>query len=187
MSEHREFHYRLPQRIGGWRPGSHRGSSLGAGQEFVSHMRLYDRPDPTPARSASQPAEHSAGMAGPGESPTGQHSSACGRGCFGVDELRVHSAASWMLLPSLLRRWGKAHSGWAMHSECWRLTRVSGRTCSCPRWSAVELGETMAALLGRLRRCGRRCGWDCTTRCNTWPGDTGWCLLFRTSTGHWRG
>lgn len=46
MSEHREFHYRLPHRIGGWRPGSHRGSSLGAGQEFVSHMRLYDRPDP---------------------------------------------------------------------------------------------------------------------------------------------
>ena len=46
MSEHREFHYRLPQRIGGWRPGSHRGSSLGAGQEFVAHMRLYDRPDP---------------------------------------------------------------------------------------------------------------------------------------------
>jgi uncharacterized protein (DUF58 family) len=46
VSEHREFHYRLPQRIGGWRPGSHRGSSLGAGQEFVSHMRLYDRPDP---------------------------------------------------------------------------------------------------------------------------------------------
>jgi len=46
MSEHREFHYRLPQRIGGWRPGSHRGSTLGAGQEFVSHMRLYDRPDP---------------------------------------------------------------------------------------------------------------------------------------------
>jgi uncharacterized protein (DUF58 family) len=46
VSEHRQFHYRLPQRIGGWRPGSHRGSSLGAGQEFVSHMRLYDRPDP---------------------------------------------------------------------------------------------------------------------------------------------
>jgi uncharacterized protein (DUF58 family) len=46
MSEHREFHYRLPHRSGGWRPGSHRGSSLGAGQEFVSHMRLYDRPDP---------------------------------------------------------------------------------------------------------------------------------------------
>jgi uncharacterized protein (DUF58 family) len=41
-----EFHYRLPRRVGGWRPGSHRGTSLGAGQEFVSHMRLYDRPDP---------------------------------------------------------------------------------------------------------------------------------------------
>jgi uncharacterized protein (DUF58 family) len=46
VSAPREFHYRLPQRIGGWRPGSHRGSSLGAGQEFVSHLRLYDRPDP---------------------------------------------------------------------------------------------------------------------------------------------
>jgi hypothetical protein len=46
VSQRREFHYRLPRRIGGWRPGSHRGSSLGAGQEFVSHMRLYDRPDP---------------------------------------------------------------------------------------------------------------------------------------------
>jgi uncharacterized protein (DUF58 family) len=42
----REFHYRLPQRSGGWRPGSHPGSSLGAGQEFVSHVSLYDRPDP---------------------------------------------------------------------------------------------------------------------------------------------
>jgi uncharacterized protein (DUF58 family) len=41
-----EFHYRLPQRSGGWRPGSHPGSSLGAGQEFVSHASLYDRPDP---------------------------------------------------------------------------------------------------------------------------------------------
>ena len=28
------------------RPGSHPGSSLGAGQEFVSHVSLYDRPDP---------------------------------------------------------------------------------------------------------------------------------------------
>ncbi len=41
-----EFHYRLPHRVGGWRPGSHRGSSLGAGLEFVSHMSLFDRPDP---------------------------------------------------------------------------------------------------------------------------------------------
>lgn len=46
MIEHREFHYRLPRRVGGWRPGAHRGTSLGAGQEFVSHQRLYDRPDP---------------------------------------------------------------------------------------------------------------------------------------------
>jgi uncharacterized protein (DUF58 family) len=41
-----EFHYRLPRRMGGWRPGSHPGSSLGSGQEFVSHMSLYARPDP---------------------------------------------------------------------------------------------------------------------------------------------
>jgi len=41
-----EFHYRLPYRVGSPRPGSHPGSSLGAGQEFVSHISLYDRPDP---------------------------------------------------------------------------------------------------------------------------------------------
>ena len=41
-----EFHYRLPERVGGHRFGSHRGSSLGAGQEFVSHVNLYHRPDP---------------------------------------------------------------------------------------------------------------------------------------------
>jgi uncharacterized protein (DUF58 family) len=46
MSTSREFHYRLPLRSGGWRPGSHPGSSLGAGHEFVSHVSLYDRPDP---------------------------------------------------------------------------------------------------------------------------------------------
>lgn len=46
MHAHDEFHYRLPSRTGGQRPGSHPGSSLGAGQEFVSHARLYDRPDP---------------------------------------------------------------------------------------------------------------------------------------------
>jgi hypothetical protein len=46
MSSSREFHYRLPRRSGGWRPGSHPGSSLGGGQEFVSHVSLYDRPDP---------------------------------------------------------------------------------------------------------------------------------------------
>ena len=41
-----EFHYRLRGRVSGQRPGSHPGSSIGAGQEFVSHMSLYDRPDP---------------------------------------------------------------------------------------------------------------------------------------------
>lgn len=46
MSAVQEFHYRLPYRVGSPRPGSHPGSSHGAGQEFVSHMSLYDRPDP---------------------------------------------------------------------------------------------------------------------------------------------
>jgi hypothetical protein len=44
--EPQEFHYRFPRRGGGWRQGSHAGSSLGLGQEFVSHRRLYDWPDP---------------------------------------------------------------------------------------------------------------------------------------------
>jgi hypothetical protein len=46
MATPQEFHYRLPSRVRGQRPGSHRGSSIGAGQEFVAHMSLYDRPDP---------------------------------------------------------------------------------------------------------------------------------------------
>lgn len=46
MSAAQEFHYRLPRRFGGWRPGSHPASSLGAGQEFVAHASLYRRPDP---------------------------------------------------------------------------------------------------------------------------------------------
>ncbi|PMS30521.1 DUF58 domain-containing protein [Paraburkholderia rhynchosiae] len=41
-----EFHYRLPMRASGFRPGSHRGSSFGAGQEFAMHGRLFDYPDP---------------------------------------------------------------------------------------------------------------------------------------------
>jgi hypothetical protein len=41
-----EFHYRFPDRVRGHRPGSHQALSTGAGQEFVSHARLYDRPDP---------------------------------------------------------------------------------------------------------------------------------------------
>src|SRR5689334_19156363 len=46
MAAPQEFRYRLPHRAGGQRPGSHPGSSLGAGMEFVAHMKLYDRPDP---------------------------------------------------------------------------------------------------------------------------------------------
>ena len=46
MNIEQAFHYRMPYRVGGQRPGSHRGSSLGVGQEFVSHMNLYERPDP---------------------------------------------------------------------------------------------------------------------------------------------
>lgn len=46
MSAPQEFHYRLSQRIGGHRPGSHAGTSLGAGLEFAAHMNLFDRPDP---------------------------------------------------------------------------------------------------------------------------------------------
>ena len=46
MDAPQEFHYRLPYRVGGWRPGAHPGTRFGAGQEFVSHMSLYDRPDP---------------------------------------------------------------------------------------------------------------------------------------------
>ncbi|MFL9961876.1 VWA domain-containing protein [Paraburkholderia sediminicola] len=41
-----EFHYRLPTRAGGARPGSHPGSSYGAGQQFAMHGRLFDYPDP---------------------------------------------------------------------------------------------------------------------------------------------
>ena len=46
MDAPREFHYRLPGRASGQRPGSHRGSSIGAGQEFVAHVSLFHRPDP---------------------------------------------------------------------------------------------------------------------------------------------
>ncbi len=46
MSAAQEFHYRLPQRVGGHRPGSHAGTALGAGLEFATHMSLLDRPDP---------------------------------------------------------------------------------------------------------------------------------------------
>ena len=41
-----EFHYRLPMRSGGFRPGAHRGSRFGTGHEFAMHGRLLDYPDP---------------------------------------------------------------------------------------------------------------------------------------------
>lgn len=41
-----EFHYRLSVAAGGFRPGAHPGTSLGAGQEFAAHARLFDHPDP---------------------------------------------------------------------------------------------------------------------------------------------
>lgn len=42
----REFHYRLGRRVGGYRPGFHAGLSVGTGQDFTAHARLYDNPDP---------------------------------------------------------------------------------------------------------------------------------------------
>lgn len=41
-----DFHYRLPARMGGYRPGSHPGTSRGSGQEFIAHSPLFSQPDP---------------------------------------------------------------------------------------------------------------------------------------------
>lgn len=46
MDRIEEFHYQLPRRFGGWRPGAQRGLSQGSGQEFAAHRRLFDHPDP---------------------------------------------------------------------------------------------------------------------------------------------
>jgi len=46
MSASGEFQYRLPRVTGGHRPGSHDASSLGSGQRFAGHARLFDLPDP---------------------------------------------------------------------------------------------------------------------------------------------
>ncbi|NMM29186.1 MAG: MxaS protein [Glaciimonas sp.] len=46
MNTTSEFHYRLPMAAGGFRPGAHPGLSFGTGQEFATHMRLFDNPDP---------------------------------------------------------------------------------------------------------------------------------------------
>ena len=45
MSDVQEFRYRSPWRVGGQRTGSHAGTALGGGLEFVGHQSLYARPD----------------------------------------------------------------------------------------------------------------------------------------------
>ncbi|CAG9260490.1 DUF58 domain-containing protein [Paraburkholderia unamae] len=40
------FHYRFALRASGHRPGSHPGTSVGAGDTFALHGRLFDHPDP---------------------------------------------------------------------------------------------------------------------------------------------
>jgi uncharacterized protein (DUF58 family) len=46
MSNTKDFHYRMPGRVGGQRPGAHRSVTAGSGQEFIAHLNLFDRPDP---------------------------------------------------------------------------------------------------------------------------------------------
>ncbi|GAB3654791.1 DUF58 domain-containing protein [Ramlibacter alkalitolerans] len=46
MSAVPEFRYRSPHRVAGQRTGTHAGSGLGTGLEFVTHLSLYARPDP---------------------------------------------------------------------------------------------------------------------------------------------
>ena len=41
-----EFHYRLRERVGGLRPGMHRGLLRGDGLDFHRHVSLLERPDP---------------------------------------------------------------------------------------------------------------------------------------------
>lgn len=42
----KEFHYRLRERVGGLRPGMHRGRLRGDGDEFSRHVTLAERADP---------------------------------------------------------------------------------------------------------------------------------------------
>jgi uncharacterized protein (DUF58 family) len=46
MDDSGEFRYHLPRRAGGQREGTHRGTAAGAGMEFLTHLSLFDRPDP---------------------------------------------------------------------------------------------------------------------------------------------
>jgi hypothetical protein len=45
MATVQEFRYRSPWRVPGQRVGSHAGTALGGGLEFVGHQSLYARPD----------------------------------------------------------------------------------------------------------------------------------------------
>ena len=45
MASVQEFHYRSPWRVGGQRMGSHAGTALGGGLDFVGHQDLHVRPD----------------------------------------------------------------------------------------------------------------------------------------------
>ena len=40
------FLYRVPGQAGGARPGAHGGRTLGTGDDFAGHRRLFERPDP---------------------------------------------------------------------------------------------------------------------------------------------
>jgi len=46
MEDVQEFRYRAPQRVPGWRTGSHAGTAPGSGLAFATHLRLQDHPDP---------------------------------------------------------------------------------------------------------------------------------------------
>ncbi len=46
MTATQDFHYRLPARSGGWRPGAHAGRMMGSGEDFLAHASLFARPDP---------------------------------------------------------------------------------------------------------------------------------------------
>jgi uncharacterized protein (DUF58 family) len=46
MDDSDEIRYHLPRRAGGQRMGAHRGTAAGAGMEFLTHLNLFDHPDP---------------------------------------------------------------------------------------------------------------------------------------------
>ncbi len=177
-----EFHYRLPHRLGTWRPGSHPATSLGTGQEFVSHANLLDRPDPrrldlraslrdirgdwlvrVHRQRAAVPVQVivdvSASMA------FGAHASeAAGRRGF------RRSAG-----PERLSRRRCARHG------CVRRARANGFVRAAPSWSRQRHadGLTLEELHGRWKWRG----WAPSRRLCTTPGRAG--LIFLVSDFHW--